>query len=67
MKTPKKEASLWENEQQRNRRRRRVLGCSAMGMSMREWNGMAGASSSSVGKSNDCNLEIDLHIYGASR
>ena len=27
MKTPKKEASLWENEQQRNRRRRRVLGC----------------------------------------
>ena len=47
-----------------NSRVRRVLG---LEWTM-EWNGASSSSSpSSVGKSNDCNLEIDLHIYGASR
>ena len=56
----KKEASLWENEQQR------VLG----GEGGRNGLGRQASCSSvgrSVGKSDDCNLEIDLHIYGASK
>ena len=53
----KKEASLWENEQQR------VLGGEGWGSRHHARRSVG----RSVGKSNDCNLEIDLHIYGASK
>ena len=38
-------------------------------LGMELWNGMGHhhRGPPSVGKSNDCDLEIDLHIYGASR